>query len=112
MKKNAFANIFFCLIYKKLMSCSFSCVDRCTDNDLNGTDIKGRVVLCTSLGIPPLMLFPVALKNVLDAGGSGLIFAQYTTDILDVTKNCNGTACVLVDLDTAQLISSYISGTR
>lgn len=111
MKKNAFANIFFCLIYK-LMSCSFSCVDRCTDNDLNGTDIKGRVVLCTSLGIPPLMLFPVALKNVLDAGGSGLIFAQYTTDILDVTKNCNGTACVLVDLDTAQLISSYISGTR
>ncbi|BAD53012.1 subtilisin-like serine proteinase [Oryza sativa Japonica Group] len=83
----------------------------CTDNDLNGTDIKGRVVLCTSLGIPPLMLFPVALKNVLDAGGSGLIFAQYTTDILDVTKNCNGTACVLVDLDTAQLISSYISGT-
>uniref|UniRef100_A0A0E0C8R9 Subtilisin-like protease n=1 Tax=Oryza meridionalis TaxID=40149 RepID=A0A0E0C8R9_9ORYZ len=83
----------------------------CTDNELNGTDIKGRVVLCTSLGIPPLMLFPVALKNVLDAGGSGLIFAQYTTDILDVTKNCNGTACVLVDLDTAQLISSYISDT-
>uniref|UniRef100_A0A0D9V6P8 Subtilisin-like protease n=1 Tax=Leersia perrieri TaxID=77586 RepID=A0A0D9V6P8_9ORYZ len=80
----------------------------CTKDYLNGTDVKGKIVLCISLEISPLVLFQVALKTVLSAGASGLIFAQYTTDLLGITTACNGTACVLVDVDTANLISSYI----
>uniref|UniRef100_A0A0E0C8S3 Subtilisin-like protease n=1 Tax=Oryza meridionalis TaxID=40149 RepID=A0A0E0C8S3_9ORYZ len=81
----------------------------CTKDDLNGTDVKGRIVLCISIEISPLVLFPLALKTVLGAGASGLIFAQYTTDLLGITTACNGTACVLVDLESANLIASYIS---
>jgi hypothetical protein len=81
----------------------------CTKDDLNGTDVKGRIVLCISIEISPLTLFPLALKTVLGAGASGLIFAQYTTDLLGITTACNGTACVLVDLESANLIGSYIS---
>ncbi|KAL5227785.1 hypothetical protein ABZP36_016050 [Zizania latifolia] len=82
----------------------------CTKDDLNATDVRGRIVLCLGLSpvMSPLTLFPIALKNVLGAGGSGLIFAQYTTDLLDITTLCNGTACVLVDLHTAYLIGAYI----
>uniref|UniRef100_A0A0E0JPR3 Peptidase S8/S53 domain-containing protein n=1 Tax=Oryza punctata TaxID=4537 RepID=A0A0E0JPR3_ORYPU len=81
----------------------------CTKDDLNGTDVKGRIVLCISIEISPLILFPLALKTVLGAGASGLIFAQYTTDLLGITTACNGTACVLVDLESANLIGTYIS---
>ncbi|KAG8055121.1 hypothetical protein GUJ93_ZPchr0001g29369 [Zizania palustris] len=82
----------------------------CTKDDLNATDVGGRIVLCLGLSpvMSPLTLFPIALKNVLGAGGSGLIFAQYTTDLLDITTLCNGTACVLVDFHTAKLIDAYI----
>ncbi|XP_040385924.1 subtilisin-like protease SBT3.5 [Oryza brachyantha] len=79
----------------------------CAKDDLNGTDLTGRIVLCISLETP-VTLFQLALENVLDAGASGLIFAQYTTDILGITTACNGTACVLVDLDAANRIGSYI----
>jgi hypothetical protein len=96
----------------KLMGCYRFLVDRCTKDDLNGTDVKGRIVLCISIEISPLTLFPLALKTVLGAGASGLIFAQYTTDLLGITTACNGTACVLVDLESANLIGSYISEAR
>jgi hypothetical protein len=50
-------------------------VVRCTDDALNGTDVRGQIVLCVAFPVSPLELFPLALKNVLDAGASGLIFA-------------------------------------
>ncbi|CAO1944764.1 unnamed protein product, partial [Urochloa humidicola] len=65
---------------------------RCTADALNGTDVRGQIVLCVGLQVPPLVflkkkgpplvLVPLALKNVLDAGASGLIFAQYIMDVL------------------------------
>lgn len=86
-------------------------VSRCTADDLNGTDVRGQTVLCVS----PLALFglfPLALDNVLNGGGSGLIFAQNTMDLLGFTADCKGIACVLVDLDTANQIGKYIGDAR
>ncbi|TVU34828.1 hypothetical protein EJB05_16681, partial [Eragrostis curvula] len=82
---------------------------------LNGTDVRGKIVLCTSpkspLTIGPSGVHPVAQKNVFDAGGAGLIFVQYTTDLLSVT-DCNGRPCVLVDSDTGKKIEKYIDANR
>ena len=90
----------------------------CTADALNGTDLKGKIVLCfpsdpkSPLPLVPGSAFPVALQNVRDAGASGLIFAQYTTDVLDATARCQGIACVRVDLDTGYQILRYIRDTR
>ncbi|CAD6229523.1 unnamed protein product [Miscanthus lutarioriparius] len=75
----------------------------CTADSLNGTNVRGQVVLCASADS-----FPVALENVLNAGGSGLIFAEYTKHIIDATGDCGGIACVLVDLTTALQIGKYM----
>lgn len=83
-------------------------VSRCTADALNGTDVRGQIVLCASLLAP----FPLALENVLNGGGSGLIFAQNTMDVLYLTADCKGIACVLVDLDTANRIGKYIGDAR
>jgi len=81
----------------------------CTEEALNGTDLKGRIALCfpTQPQIDPRLEFQSALQNVRKAGGSGLVFAQYTTDIPEDTANCGGIACVLVDLDTGYQILEY-----
>ncbi|KAJ1285786.1 hypothetical protein BS78_03G303800 [Paspalum vaginatum] len=80
------------------------CVDA-----LNGTDVRGQIVLCAAFQSPPFLLFPIALSNVLDAGASGLIFAQYSMDALDVVADCKGIPCVLVDMDMANQISNYMA---
>ncbi|XP_025814766.1 subtilisin-like protease SBT3.5 isoform X1 [Panicum hallii] len=84
----------------------------CTEEALNGTDLKGKTVMCFpqdgKLALTPLWEFQSALQNVRKAGGSGLVFAQYTTDILENTANCGGIACVLVDLDTGYQILEYM----
>ncbi|XP_004970240.1 subtilisin-like protease SBT3.5 isoform X1 [Setaria italica] len=84
----------------------------CTAEALNGTDLERRIVLCfpsnRERALTPTSEFTNALQNVQDAGGSGLVFAQYTTNGLDgVTANCRGIACVLVDLDTGYKILEY-----
>ncbi|CAO2191063.1 unnamed protein product [Urochloa humidicola] len=85
---------------------------RCTAEALNGTDLKGRIVLCfppsTDQALTPSSEFQNALQNVQDAGASGLVFAQYTTNILEITADCQGIACVLVDLDTGYKIVQYM----
>ncbi|WVZ68546.1 hypothetical protein U9M48_017475, partial [Paspalum notatum var. saurae] len=81
---------------------------RCADA-LNATDVRGQIVLCAAFQIPPFLLLLIALGNVLDAGASGLIFAQYSMDALDVVADCKGIPCVLVDMDMANQISSYIA---
>ncbi|TKW17216.1 hypothetical protein SEVIR_5G351700v4 [Setaria viridis] len=80
----------------------------CTDDALNGTDVRGQIVLCVAFQVPPLALFPLALKNVLDAGASGLIFAQYSMDALDAEADCKGIPCVLVDFNMANQIGNYM----
>ncbi|XP_042435958.1 subtilisin-like protease SBT3.5 [Zingiber officinale] len=80
----------------------------CTQESLNGTDISRSIVLCNSNNsISPVFSFIEALSNVLNAGGKGLIFAQFTTNILDITYQCTGVICVLVDFDVANRISNY-----
>ncbi|XP_025814236.1 subtilisin-like protease SBT3.7 [Panicum hallii] len=81
----------------------------CTADDLNGTDLKGKIVLCATPNSPrvkgPSAVLGQAFQNVRDGGGSGLIFVQYTTDILQESV---GMPCVLVDIDTGKKIRQYI----
>lgn len=80
----------------------------CTAEALNGTDLKGKTVLC----FLPIQGFQTAMQNVIDAGGSGLIFAQYAANSVDDTADCGGIACVLVDTDTGYKILRYIRTSR
>ncbi|TKW17213.1 hypothetical protein SEVIR_5G351500v4 [Setaria viridis] len=84
----------------------------CTADDLSGKDLKGKTVLCASpnspMGDGPLLVFPQALRNVRNGGGSGLIFVQYTTDGL---RACEGITCVIVDIDYGKKIKEYINTT-
>jgi len=86
------------------------CVVRCTADNLNGTDLKGRIVLCATPNSPtkygPSAILGQALQNVRNGGGSGLIFVQYTVDGLEESV---GMPCVLVDIDTGKKISKYIN---
>ncbi|XP_062223635.1 subtilisin-like protease SBT3.8 [Phragmites australis] len=84
----------------------------CTASALNGTDVRGKIVMCSSLRPSWLAPFLTALENVRDGGGSGLIFAEYTTDLIGETADCKGIACVLVDLDTANQIKKYMGDAR
>lgn len=61
------------------------------------------------MGDGPLLVFPQALRNVRNGGGSGLIFVQYTTDGLTA---CEGITCVIVDIDYGKKIKEYINTTR
>ena len=91
---------------------------RCTANALNGTDVQGQILLCFPFpgdrnAFHPLAVFAQASQFVIDGKGIGLIFAQHTTDILEVTAdNCQGIACVIVDFDTATKIRKYWAATR
>ncbi|KAL6616205.1 hypothetical protein ACP70R_038475 [Stipagrostis hirtigluma subsp. patula] len=72
----------------------------CTTEALNGTDLREKIVLCAS------PISTTTVHDVQNAGGSGLIFVQYTTDILSDT-DCKGFPCVLVDIDTGKKIVKY-----
>ena len=86
---------------------------RCTADALNGTDLKGKIVLCATPNSPtgngPSAIIGQAFQNVRNGGGSGLIFVQYTTDIL---QEFVGMPCVLVDIDTGKKIRKYINAGR
>jgi hypothetical protein len=86
---------------------------RCTEDALNGTDVKGSIVLCASFTLnKPSILFQEALGNVVKGGGVGMIFVQYTWDIVSSTARCNGIACVIVDYYTVKQIGKYILSAR
>jgi hypothetical protein len=89
---------------------------RCTAEELNVTDVKGQILLCFQYpndrtALDPGNIFGPVSRFVRNRGGSGLIFAQYTTDILTGTI-CQGIACVLVDFDTATEIEKYWIASR
>uniref|UniRef100_A0ACD5TRY9 Uncharacterized protein n=1 Tax=Avena sativa TaxID=4498 RepID=A0ACD5TRY9_AVESA len=84
---------------------------QCTTDTLNGTDVQGQILLCLpgkndQSALVPRTFFNQVSQFVLKGGGSGLIFAQYTTDIITDT-DCQGIACVLVDLETGKKIYNY-----
>ncbi|KAL6897262.1 hypothetical protein ACP4OV_006958 [Aristida adscensionis] len=73
----------------------------CTVDALNGTDLKEQIVLCGS------SISSTTIHHVLNLGGAGLIFVQYTIDLIDAT-DCKGVPCVLVDTDTGKKIMKYV----
>ncbi|KAF7026656.1 hypothetical protein CFC21_038753 [Triticum aestivum] len=90
----------------------------CTADVLNGTDVRGAILVCLPLpgdqdALTTFRTFAQAAQYVRNGGGSSLIFAQYTTDNLGITTLpvCQGIACVLVDLDTAEKIGKYMEVT-
>uniref|UniRef100_A0ACD5VN08 Uncharacterized protein n=1 Tax=Avena sativa TaxID=4498 RepID=A0ACD5VN08_AVESA len=94
---------------------SLTIASPCTVDVLNGTDLQGQILLCFPMpndAFSPVSTFAVASQYVLKGGGIGLIFAQYTTDLLEATELfCQGIPCVLVDLDTAKKIGDYSDAT-
>ncbi|URD91747.1 Subtilase family [Musa troglodytarum] len=77
----------------------------------------GKIVLCYELAIasrsPPRQHFPLAASNVQEAGGKGIIYAQYSASILSFIDDiCNGTVCVFVDYEIGKQIKDYVTNTR
>ncbi|TKW17221.1 hypothetical protein SEVIR_5G352000v4 [Setaria viridis] len=85
----------------------------CSREALNGTNIKGKVVLCIEITFGPVAkIFEDALANVHSGGASGLILALYTTDFLVSTEGCQGMPCVLIDIDIGFQVLTYIGSQR
>nr|XP_009387964.1 PREDICTED: subtilisin-like protease SBT3.5 [Musa acuminata subsp. malaccensis] len=89
----------------------------CSRDVLNSSDVVGKIVLCYQLAIasssPPRRHFPLAASNVQEAGGKGIIFAQYSANILSFIEDiCNGTVCVFVDYEIGKQIKDYVTNTR
>ncbi|KAL6654857.1 hypothetical protein ACP70R_008322 [Stipagrostis hirtigluma subsp. patula] len=89
----------------------------CNEESLASVNITGKVVLCSApeeaaTSPPPRELYRTIL-HVVGKGGKGLIFAQYTTNLLDILDVCDGTMpCVAVDYEIARRIASYARSTR
>ncbi|CAL4947030.1 unnamed protein product [Urochloa decumbens] len=82
-------------------------------NALNGTDLQGITLYCSTPVLVeearnPLEVFQNALQVIKMRKGSGLIFALFTLDVLEMTSAyCQGIPCVLVDFDTGKQIAKY-----
>ncbi|RRT50738.1 hypothetical protein B296_00036136, partial [Ensete ventricosum] len=92
-------------------------VRTCSRDDLNSSDVVGKIVLCYDPVIakssPPNQQFILATINVQEAGGKGIIFAQYSASILHyIDEICNGTVCVFVDYEIGTQIKFYVANTR
>jgi hypothetical protein len=76
-------------------------------------NITGKIILCyapaDAKDTPPREALPEAINLAIKAGANGLIFAQYTINILEILARCDGIMpCVVVDFEIAQRISTYI----
>ncbi|KAM3300257.1 hypothetical protein ACQJBY_041336 [Aegilops geniculata] len=85
----------------------------CTEEALNGEELNGMILLCLNYkeaqASNPVEAFIQASTYVADHGGSGLIFAQRTTDALElIALYCPGIACVIVDPDVGNKILQYL----
>ncbi|KAF7093779.1 hypothetical protein CFC21_096171 [Triticum aestivum] len=85
-----------------------------TESSLALSNVTGKIVLCyqpvAARSMPPRQALPIAINLTTMAGAKGLIFAQYTTNLLDFLPLCRGVMpCVVVDFEIAQRIASYWS---
>ncbi|XP_066323403.1 subtilisin-like protease SBT3.9 [Miscanthus floridulus] len=90
---------------------------RCDNASLASVNATGKVVLCYApedVNInPPRQGFFNAISNVKKVGARGLIFAGYSSNVLDKADSCNGVMpCVLVDFEIANRIAFYMINTR
>ncbi|KAL9296365.1 hypothetical protein ACSQ67_022261 [Phaseolus vulgaris] len=79
----------------------------CNSGSLNATLAKGKAILCFQSRSQRSAT--VAIRTVTEAGGSGLIFAQFPTKDVDTSWS---KPCVQVDFITGTTILSYIEATR
>ncbi|KAL4361954.1 hypothetical protein GQ457_04G017040 [Hibiscus cannabinus] len=79
----------------------------CKRGSLNATLAAGKIILCFSQSRTQ-SIFSAAI-SVAEAGGVGLIFAQYRDDGLD---SCNFIPCIKVDYEVGTQILSYIRRSR
>ncbi|KAK3152715.1 hypothetical protein QOZ80_2BG0162590 [Eleusine coracana subsp. coracana] len=91
---------------------------RCNNvTQLASANASGNVVLCYEPSDTPFnhpgQKLGSAIDNVKNLGAKGLIFAGYSSNVLDRTDSCNGIMpCVLVDYEIANRIAFYIASTR
>uniref|UniRef100_A0A1D1Y7R4 Cucumisin n=2 Tax=Anthurium amnicola TaxID=1678845 RepID=A0A1D1Y7R4_9ARAE len=79
----------------------------CDEDTLNATEVRGKIALC-NMGDDPDKQFVIAAVNVFRAGGAGLIFARYTTNILTPLPDL---PYVVVDLESRFKILDYAQRT-
>ncbi|GJM90846.1 hypothetical protein PR202_ga07166 [Eleusine coracana subsp. coracana] len=91
---------------------------RCDNvSGLASANASGNVVLCyepsdTAFN-PPRQNLGRTINNLKNVGAKGLIFAGYSSNVLDHTESCNGIMpCVLVDYEIAHRIAFYMARTR
>nr|TKW01336.1 hypothetical protein SEVIR_8G173100v2 [Setaria viridis] len=89
----------------------------CSEKALESVKITGKVVLCSApteaAASPPAHAVFGTILRVVAGRGRDLIFAQYTTNLLDLLDTCDGyMPCVLVNYEVARRISSYAGGAR
>ena len=86
----------------------------CTEEWLASRNVTGKIVLCYAPREAPSMLprveLPRTINRTVSAGAKGLIFAQYTTNLLPICKG--GMPCIVVDYEIAQRIESYLAITE
>ncbi|KAG5145358.1 hypothetical protein JHK84_030901 [Glycine max] len=79
----------------------------CNSGSLNSTLAKGKAILCFQSRSQRSAT--VAIRTVTEAGGAGLIFAQFPTKDVDTSWS---KPCVQVDFITGTTILSYMEATR
>jgi hypothetical protein len=77
------------------------------------SNVTGKIILCYAPADakekPPRVALPNAISLAIKVGAEGLIFATYSSNLIDWMTDCEGTMpCVLVDFEVAQRIVSYI----
>ncbi|CAM0943026.1 unnamed protein product [Alopecurus aequalis] len=77
------------------------------------SNVTGKIVLCYAPADasfwPPTLAIPFAINLTVTAGAKGLIFADYTFNLLEFLAQCEGIMpCILVDFEIGQRISSYL----
>ncbi|KAK6250886.1 hypothetical protein SCA6_004891 [Theobroma cacao] len=85
---------------------SFDVAD-CQPGSLNATLAAGKIILCFAQS--SIQDISSAAISVLEAGGVGLIFAQYRSDGLG---SCHHIPCIKVDYEVGTQILSYIRKAR
>lgn len=87
--------------------CVFLSSKDCQSGSLNKTMAAGKIVLCFSLSKQQDIVS--AAYTVKEAGGVGLIYAQYHEDGL---SQCGLFPCIKVDYDVGTQILTYIRRAR
>ncbi|XP_008783547.3 subtilisin-like protease SBT3.3 [Phoenix dactylifera] len=90
--------------------------ESCDEESLNGTHVDGKFVLCFDpQNVPstiPREVISTAIETVLNAQGKGVIFAHYTSFLMDYLLSYQGLPCIAVDLAIGQQIKDYMDSVR